>query len=262
MDSPRFRTASPPGLLALAYGAFCYLAFLAVFAYLIAFVGDLGVPRSVSAGPAGPPSRALAADLGLLALFGVQHSLMARPAFKRLLTRLVPVPVERSTYVLASCLALAALFRFWRPLPAVVWDLGPSALRLAAWAGFWGGTALVLASTFLINHLDLFGLAQVWARFRSRPYREPEFRLTALYARVRHPLMLGFLVTFWCAPVMTAGHLLFAAGASGYILAGTLLEERDLARTLGMPYAAYRKAVPRFFPVPWRRAAPPRDTPR
>jgi len=244
--------------LALAHGICCYLAFLAAFAYLIAFVGDLGAPRSVSVGPAGPRGTALAVDLGLLALFAVQHSLMARPAFKRRVAWMVPAPVQRSTYNLASCLALAALFRFWRPLPGVVWDLGSRALRLAALAGFWGGTALALVSTFLISHLDLFGLTQVWARFRDRPYREPEFRPTALYAWVRHPLMLGFLMTFWCAPVMTTGHLLFAAGASAYILAGTLLEERDLLRALGAPYAAYRKAVPRFFPAPWRRTGPSR----
>jgi len=186
------------GALFLGYGLVCYLAFLAAFGYLMAFVGDLGVPRSVSAGPAGPPGLALAADLGLLALFGLQHSLMARPAFKRAWTRIVPPALERSTYVLLSSLALAVLFRCWRPIPGTVWA----------------------------------------------------FRPTALYARVRHPLMLGFLVAFWAAPRMTLGHLVFAAGASFYILVGTILEERDLLRELGPGYAAYRRQVPRFFPAP------------
>ena len=242
------------GGLALGYALACYLAFLAAFGYLVAFVGDLGVPRSVSAGPAGPPGQALALDLALLALFGLQHSLMARPAFKRAWTRIVPAAAERSTYVLLSSLALALLFRFWRPIPGAVWDLRHPLLRLGAWACFWAGVALALASTFMISHADLFGLRQAWFRFRGLPYREPPFRLTALYARVRHPLMLGFLAAFWAAPRMTLGHLVFAAGMTGYILAGTLLEERDLLRQLGPGYAEYRRQVPRFFPVPWRRA--------
>jgi protein-S-isoprenylcysteine O-methyltransferase Ste14 len=236
------------GYLALLYGSACYLAFLAAFAYLVAFAGDLGVPRSVSVGPDGSWGRALAVDLGLLALFALQHSVMARPWFKRAWTRVVAPAVERSTYVLLSSLALAACFRFWRPLPAPVWALEQPWLRLATWTLFWAGVALVLASTFLISHFDLFGLRQVWLRCRNRPYAEPEFRLNALYARVRHPLMLGFLIVFWATPRMTLGHLLFAAGASAYILAGTLLEERDLLRSLGPRYAAYLKSVPRFFP--------------
>jgi protein-S-isoprenylcysteine O-methyltransferase Ste14 len=241
------------GLLALCYGGICYLTYLAAFVYLVAFVGDLGVPRSVSVGPACAPGPALAADLGLLALFAVQHSLMARPGCKRAWVRVVPPALERSTYVLLSSLALGALFAFWRPLPATVWDLGP-ALRPLALAAFWGGVGLALVGTFQVSHLDLLGLRQAWCRFRGRPYREPEFRLTALYARVRHPLMLGFLAAFWATPRMTLGHLLFAAGTTAYIVAGTWLEERDLLRTLGPAYAAYRRAVPRFFPVPWRKA--------
>lgn len=260
------------GILTLAYGLACYLAFLAAFAYLVAFVGDLGVPRSVSTGPAalaGPAPGAglpaglaldLAVDLGLLALFALQHSIMARPGFKRIWTRLVPAAAERSTYVLASSLALGLLYRFWRPLPGVVWDVQAPAPRLGLLALFWGGVALALASTFLISHAGLFGLGQAWARCRGRPYQEPPFRLTALYARVRHPLMLGFLVTFWAAPTLTWGRLLFAAGMTAYILAGTWLEERDLLRDLGPGYAAYLRAVPRFLPLPWRRAnKPPTD---
>ena len=243
------------GLLALIYGTFCYLAFLACFVYLVAFVGDLGVPRSVSVGPSGPAGRAVAVDLALLGLFALQHSLMARPGFKRAWARLVAPAVERSTYVLASSLALALLFRLWRPLPGTVWAFPHPAARLAAGALFVAGVALTLASTFQISHADLFGLRQVWSRWRGTPYREPEFRLTALYARVRHPLMLGFLVTFWAAATMSAGRLVFAAGATCYILAGTWLEERDLLR-LCPGYAAYRRSVPGFCPIPRRRKHP------
>jgi protein-S-isoprenylcysteine O-methyltransferase Ste14 len=241
------------GSLALGYGLACYLAFLASFAYLVGFVGDFGVPRSVSAGSAGRPGTALLVDLALLALFGLQHSLMARPGFKRAWARIVPPALERSTYVLCSSLALVLLFRCWRTLPGTVWNFQSPVLRLAAWAGFGAGIALALVSTFLISHADLFGLRQVWFRFRRRPYREPEFRLSAVYARTRHPLMLGFLVTFWSAPTMSAGRLLFALGCTCYILAGTHCEERDLLRTLGPGYARYRREVPRFFPIPWKR---------
>ena len=242
------------GFLVLLYGLAAYLAFLAAFACLVIFVGDLGAPRSVSVGPAAAPGAALAVDLGLLALFALQHSLMARPAFKRAWTRLIPSEAERSTYVLASSLALGLLYWGWRPLPGMVWQAGPPALRLGLQALFWAGVALALASTFLISHAGLFGLGQAWARFRGRPYREPPFRLTALYARVRHPLMLGFLVVLWAAPTLTWSRLLFAAGMTVYILAGTWLEERDLLRVLGPDYAAYRRTVPRFFPMPGRRA--------
>ena len=242
------------GFLALLYGLAAYLAFLAAFAYLVVFVGDLGAPRSVSLGPAAAPGAALAVDLGLLALFALQHSVMARPAFKRAWTRLVPPEAERSTYVLASSLALGLLYWSWRPLPGVVWEVRAPALRLGLLALFWAGVALALASTFLVSHAGLFGLGQAWARFRGRPYREPPFRLTALYARVRHPLMLGFLVVLWAAPTLTFSRLLFAVGMTAYIVAGTWFEERDLLRSLGRDYAAYRRAVPRFFPLPGRRA--------
>jgi protein-S-isoprenylcysteine O-methyltransferase Ste14 len=245
------------GFLVLLYGIGCYLAFLACFAYLVAFVGDLGVPRSLSVGPASPPGQALGVDLVLLGLFAAQHSLMARARCKRLLGP----AVERSTYVLASSLALALLFRCWRPLPGTVWSIQQPAPRLGVWLLFGAGVALTLASTCLISHADLFGLRQVWFRFRARPYREPEFRLNAFYARIRHPLMLGFLVTFWAGPTMTVGHLLFAAGATGYILAGTWLEERDLLRSLGPEYQAYRRSVPRFCPLPLPRKPRPKDSP-
>jgi methanethiol S-methyltransferase len=239
------------GLLALLYGLICYAAFLAVFVYLVAFVGDLGVPRSVSHGSAGPVLRAgvaLAVDLALLALFAAQHSLMARPGFKRVWARIVPPAVERSTYVLLSSAALALLFLLWRPLPAVVWAFGSPVAWVALRSLFVAGVGLTLYSTFLISHLDLFGLRQVWAVFRKRPYLPRPFRAGTLYGVVRHPLMLGFLLTFWSTPRMTLGHLLFAGTMTGYILLGTFLEERDLQETLGPAYAAYRRRVPRFLP--------------
>jgi len=242
------------GFLSLIYGLISYLLFLGTFLYLMGFVGDLVVPRSVSVGPAAPAGLALAVDLALVGIFGVQHSLMARPGFKRAWSRLVPSHLERSTYVLLSSAALALLFGLWRPLAGEVWLLRHPLARLAVRAAFGAGAAVVLASTFMISHGDLFGLRQVWARFRGVPHREAPFRLTAFYARVRHPLMLGFLVMFWATPHMTVGHLVFSAAMTGYILVGTALEERDLVRSLGSRYLAYRRDVPRFFPVPWRRA--------
>jgi protein-S-isoprenylcysteine O-methyltransferase Ste14 len=243
------------GLLVLLYGILCYIAFLATFLYLVAFVGDLGVPRSVSQGPVTGASLALGVDLALLGLFAVQHSVMARPGFKRAWARLVAPDLERSTYVLLSSAALALLFAGWRPLPAVVWSFPSPALRAALWGAFGAGVALALYSTFLISHFDLFGLRQVWFAFREQPYHEQPFRAGTLYGVVRHPLMLGFLLTFWATPRMTAGHLLFAGTMTAYIALGTFLEERDLLRTLGPAYAAYRKRVPKFFPglAPCRR---------
>ena len=241
------------GLLALLFGSLCYLAFLAVFIYLVAFVGDLGVVPSLDHGPAAPWAVALGIELGLLLLFGLQHSLMARPRFKRALARVLPTALERSTYVLLSSLALAILFACWRPLPRLLWEVRLPAGRLALWGLFWAGVGLALRSTFLISHADLFGLRQAWCRFRQEPYQEPLFRAGTLYGRVRHPLMLGFLLTFWATPRMTLGHLVFAGGMSAYILLGTLLEERDLAAKLGPAYEAYRRQVPMFFPRFWRR---------
>ncbi len=241
------------GFVALLYGSFCYLAFLAAFGYLVGFVGDLGVPRSVSLGPPAGAGAAALGDAGLLALFALQHSLMARPACKRILARILPDALERSTYVLASSLALGLLFRFWRPLPAPVWELANPLARGLLWALFWAGVLLALASTFLISHADLFGLGQAWRRFRGRPEPERGFQACGLYRHVRHPLMSGFLLAFWATPRMTLGHLLFAVAITGYILAGTWLEERDLVRTLGPAYGDYRRRVPRFIPWPRRR---------
>jgi len=238
----------------IAYGVAAYLVFLGVFLYAIGFVEDIGVPRSLD-GPsttATPP--ALVVDALLLALFAAQHSVMARPAFKRWWTRLVAREVERSTYVLLASLVLALVFWQWRPVRAVVWrvDLPPAAVLLRATSLF--GWFVVLTATFMISHLELFGLRQVWLHARGLPYRPVGFTTRLLYQFVRHPIMLGFLVAFWATPEMTVGHLLFALLTTGYILVGVRLEERDLLAEHGERYATYRRDVPMLLPMPTRAA--------
>jgi protein-S-isoprenylcysteine O-methyltransferase Ste14 len=231
----------------LLYSVVSYAVFLAVFLYLIAFVGNVGVPRSIDAGPAVGAAAALAIDLALILLFGLQHSVMARPAFKRWITRGIPPAMERSTFVLAASAVLALLFWQWRPLPATVWRFeGATAVALAVACAL--GWATVLLSTFLINHFDLFGLRQAWLNFVQRPLTPLPFRTTLLYRLVRHPIMLGFLIAFWFTPHMTVGHLLFALGMTVYILIGVRHEERDLAQALGEPYVAWRRETPAFLP--------------
>ena len=242
------------GFIAVAFGAVSYLVFLGVFLYAIAFVGNLGVPRSIDVGSAAPFAEAVIVNLGLLALFAAQHSIMARPGFKQVWTRLVPKSIERSTYVLLSSLALALLFWQWRPLPGAVWHVEGAVGRSVLQALFWLGWLMVLAATFMISHFDLFGLRQVWLRAKGAPYSHLPFRTTALYAFVRNPIMLGFLIAFWATPEMTLGHLLFAGATSGYIVIGTLLEERDLVRFHGALYERYQEEVPMFVPLPGRRA--------
>ena len=233
--------------LVLLYGVICYAVFFATFLYAIGFIGNFLVPRSIDSAPMTSLGVALAVDIALLALFALQHSVMARPAFKRWWTRIVPVAMERSTYTLLSSLALILLFWQWRPIGAVVWTVDSETGRALLYAGFAFGWLLLLVSTFLINHFDLFGLRQVWLYFRGRPYAEIPFRTPALYKFVRHPLYVGWLFTFWCAPTMTAAHLLFAVLTTAYILIGIQFEERDL--THAFPgYAAYRKRVPMLIP--------------
>lgn len=234
--------------LAVVYGMLSYTLFLVVFLYLIGFVGNLFVPRSVDNALAAPVGSAVTIDVILITLFAVQHSVMARPAFKRWWTRIVPKPIERSTYVLVASLVLVLMFWQWRELPAVVWDLSWQPARLGVWTLFWLGWATVLASTFMINHFELFGLKQVFAAWKARPSVDTGFRATLLYRVVRHPLMLGFLIAFWAAPTMTAGHLLFAAVMTGYILLALQIEEHDLMAALGARYAEYRQRVPMLIP--------------
>jgi methanethiol S-methyltransferase len=233
--------------LAVVYGTLSYTLFLAVFLYLIGFVGGF-VPRSVDNAVVAPVGWAVLIDVVLVTLFALQHSVMARPAFKAWWTRVVPEPIERSTYVLAASLVLVLLFWQWRELPAVVWETTWQPARIVVWTLFGLGWAIVLASTFMINHFELFGLKQVFAAWRAQPSDETGFRATLLYRVVRHPLMLGFIIAFWAAPTMTAGHLLFAAVMTGYILIALQIEEHDLMAALGTRYAEYRQRVPMLIP--------------
>ncbi len=240
--------------LTLGYGAAAYVLFLAAFLYLIGFVGNFAVPRSVDRGLAAPTAQAMLINAALLLVFGVQHSVMARPAFKRWWARFVPPSIERSTYVLLSSVVLALLYWQWRTMPTVVWEVRVPAARAVLWALFWLGWAIALLSTFLINHFDLFGLRQVYLASRQKPYTSVEFRVRLLYRVVRHPLMLGMVVAFWAAPAMTAGHLLFSIGMTIYVLIATQLEERDLVASLGHQYSDYRREVSMLLPIPRRHA--------
>jgi protein-S-isoprenylcysteine O-methyltransferase Ste14 len=249
-------------LLTVGYGAASYVIFLAAFLYAIGFVGNFVVPRTVDAGVAAPVGEAVVVNVLLLGLFAVQHSVMARPAFKHWWTRFVPASIERSTYVLLASLALFVLYWQWRTMPAVIWDVGSSAGRIALWALFWLGWATVLASTFMINHFDLFGLRQVYLAWRGNPYSGLGFRTFLLYRLVRHPIMLGFIIAFWAIPTMTAGHLLFAAVTTVYIVVAIQIEEHDLVAALGDQYRAYRRRVPMLVPWPRGRADRPAAAPR
>lgn len=238
-------------VLAFAYGVVSYVFFLVVFVYAVGFVANVGVPRAIDGVATTPFATALAIDLLLLAVFAVQHSVMARPAFKRAWTRVVPPVVERSTFVLAASAALALLFWQWRPLGGVVWQVDTPWLRalLVALSAF--GWLQVLVTTFLIDHFELFGLKQVWQAFRGVTPSAPHFVVPGPYRMVRHPLYLGFLIAFWAAPTMTVAHLVFAVMTTAYILVAIQLEERDLI-VAHPEYAAYRREVPMILPVPPR----------
>jgi protein-S-isoprenylcysteine O-methyltransferase Ste14 len=241
-------------LLALLYGAACYALFLATFLYAIAFVAGIGVPKHIDNGVSAPFLVALGINLALLSLFAVQHSGMARPAFKRWWTKFVPEPIERSTFVLASSLVLILLFWQWRPLPQLIWNVDGDIARWSLYALSALGWLLLLSSTFLINHFDLFGLRQVWFHARKRKAMDEPFVTRAFYRIVRHPLMLGFLIAFWATPTMSAGHLLFALVTTGYILVAVkFLEERDLVAQYGDTYREYQRSVPMLLPWPKRR---------
>ena len=245
-------------LLSLAYAAGCYVFFLVTFLYAIAFVAGLDiVPRHIDNGPAAALPVAIGIDVALLLLFAVQHSGMARPGFKRWWKQIVPEPVERATYVLASTLVLALLMWQWRSLPQVVWHVEAEAARIAIYALCASGWLLLLYSTFLINHFDLFGLRQAWFHATGRrPDPHVPFVARAFYRVVRHPLMLGFLVAFWSAPTMSVGHLLFAIATTGYILVAVkFLEERDLVAIYGETYREYQRQVPMLLPFSRRKAA-------
>jgi methanethiol S-methyltransferase len=241
------------GIASVLYGGLVYLVFLPTFLYAIAFVGNLPVPKTIDSGEPGPAALALLVNTLLLGLFAIQHSVMARPAFKRWWTRMVPEPVERTTYVLFTSLVLLLLYGQWQPMPALVWSVTSPASVALLQAIFWIGWALVFLSTFLINHFELFGLRQVYARLRGRTLPAPQFRTPALYKQVRHPIYLGFLLAFWATPTMSVGHLLFAVATTGYILIGIHLEERDLIALFGDQYRRYREQVSMLIPLPGRR---------
>lgn len=233
----------------LLFGGVAYLIFFATFLYLVAFVGNCpAIPYAVDRGPAGPLPVAIAVNLALIALFGLQHSVMARAPFKRAWTRIVPVPVERSMYVLLASLCLLLLFVFWRPIPGIVWSVENQIAAYALWALFGLGWLIVLVSTFLLSHFELFGLTQVWGHAQGSAPAAPVFRTPLFYKRVRHPLYSGFILAFWATPVMSWGHALLAAGMTLYILIAIVHEERDLVGLFGEDYEAYRGRAGKLIP--------------
>jgi methanethiol S-methyltransferase len=253
----RPQPAGMPALIILVYAAGAYLLMLAVLGYAIGFFAGFAVPKGIDQGSRAAPA-AVAIDLLLLVLFAVQHTVMARPWFKRRWTRIVPAAAERATFVLAASLALALLFWLWRPVGGTAWNLaGPGAD--VVWAVYAAGWAVVVSSTFLVSHFDLVGLRQAWLHARRVSYTPPPFTQRGLYGRIRHPLMAGFIIVFWSAPVMTAGHLLLAAAATGYIGVGVAFEEHDLIQSLGGTYTAYRARVPALIPRLWLRRPTPKS---
>jgi protein-S-isoprenylcysteine O-methyltransferase Ste14 len=244
-----------------AYGVFCHLLFLAIYAALAGFVGNLLMPKTIDSEPPGNSIDLLfagAVNLGLMGLFALQHSVMARPWFKERWTRLVPKAIERSTYVLLSCGVVALLMWQWRSIPVVVWDVSHPIGRAAMWGLFATGCLLVPAVSFLINHFDLFGTRQVWLHLKGKPYEVLEFRTPGLYRSMRHPLYVGWTIAFFATPTMTVGHLLFAVVMTAYMGIAVLFEERDLTEVYGEQYRDYQQRVPMFLP----RLSGPKPAPK
>jgi protein-S-isoprenylcysteine O-methyltransferase Ste14 len=238
----------------LLFAVVAYAIFFATFLYLICFVGNAPfAPMTVDNGPETTVATAVVIDVILIAMFGIQHSVMARQGFKRAWTRVVPVPAERSVYVLLASLVLIVLFSFWRPIDGTLWDARGTALELPLWVAFFAGWGIVLLSTFLLNHFELFGLQQAWFHMRGRQAEPPQLRQPLFYKWVAHPLYSGFFLAFWATPLMTYGHLLLALGMSSYMLIAIGYEERDLVGHYGDDYVRYRKGVGKLFPR-FRRA--------
>ncbi|KAF3884632.1 MULTISPECIES: methanethiol S-methyltransferase [Nostocales] len=240
-------------LAAFFYGLVCYAIFLFAFLYAFGFVGNFVVPHSIDSAPAISWANALLVDAALLGIFGIQHSVMARKGFKNWWTQFVPKPIERSTYVLFSSLCLIALFHFWQPIGGVIWNITNPMSVLIIYALFASGWLLVLVSTFLINHFDLFGLRQVWLYLQRQEYTHLAFATPGLYKYVRHPLYVGWFLGFWSTPTMTVTHLVFALITTAYILVAIQFEERDLVNIHGQAYADYRRRVPMLVPFTHRR---------
>lgn len=235
--------------LFLLIAVVCYTAFFISFVYLVGFLAGFELlPTHVDKGIVANTATAAIWDIGLIALFGIQHSVMARKGFKAAWTKIVPPPIERSVYCLAAAIVLALLYRYWHPIPAVVWDIGNPMVRNLIWAVFLGGFGIVFISTWLVNHFELFGLAQVWNNWRGTAAPSPQLRTPLFYKLVRHPIYTGFLIAFWATPTMTVGHLLLAVGTTIYLLIGIRYEERDLVATFGKDYIGYREQVGKIIP--------------
>ena len=232
------------------YGVIAYMVFFLSFLYAIGFVGGMIVPKTINSGESTTRLAAILINALLLGLFAIQHSIMARPWFKRAWTKVVPEAAERSTYVLLSGLLLLLLYWQWRPLPQLIWQVQNEAATTILQVLFWVGWAIVLTATFIINHFDLFGLRQVWLNLRGDPYTHLPFRVTSYYRVVRHPIMVGFIVAFWATPTMSQGHLLFAIATTAYVLLAIQFEERDLVHCHGKRYQSYQSKVPMIVPLP------------
>ena len=241
-------------ILSLVYGVICYAAFLGTILYAIGFIGNMVVPKTIDSEPEASLTKALLVNGSLLLLFALQHSIMARPAFKRRWTRIIPSELERSSFVLLSSACLILMMWLWQPIGGVVWSVDDRVVQTVLTVLYLAGWGIVFISTFLINHFDLFGLRQVWLYFNGKPYTPLPFRLPGFYRLVRHPLYLGFLIAFWCTPVMTVAHLLFAILTTGYILVAIQFEERDLIAHFGEKYREYKKWAPMLIPFSKRRS--------